>query len=70
MCGKYENINDMTVTQDRVYNSILSLHQVKRMVCLVKIVNLVQMVFKLDENGTLGQNDINFGVWLMVVMLW
>ena len=44
MCGKYENINYMIVTQDSVYNSILSLHLGRGMVNLVRMVSLVKMV--------------------------
>ena len=49
MCGKYENINYMTVIQDLVYNSILNLRLERGMVGLVKMIRLVR-------NGKLGQN--------------
>ena len=44
MCGKYENMNYMIVTQDPVYNSILSLHVWKGMVSSVRIISLVKIV--------------------------
>ena len=43
MCGKYENINYMIVTQDLVCNSIFSLHLGKRS-------------GKFSHNGPFGQN--------------
>ena len=43
-CGKYENTNDMIVTQDQVNNSILHLHPGRGMVSSVRMVSLVRMV--------------------------
>ena len=43
MCGKYENINYMIVTQDLVNNSILGLH-------------LAERNAKFSQNGKFGQN--------------
>ena len=60
MCGKYENIIYMIVTQDLVCNSILSLHLGRgvvssvRMISLVKMVSLVRMV-KFSQSGMFGQ---------------
>ena len=51
MCGKYENINYMIVTQDLVCNSILSLHLGRG------VVGSVRMMF--GQNGKFSQNGIS-----------
>ena len=51
MCGKYENINYMIMTQDLVNKSILSLH-LGMWLCLKGR----GMVIKFSQNGKFGQN--------------
>ena len=56
MCGKYENINYMIVTQDLICNSILSLHRGRGVVSSVRMVSLVR-IGKFSQNGISGQKD-------------
>ena len=43
MCGKYENINYIMVTQDPAYNPILSRHLGRGMLSSVRMVSSVVM---------------------------
>ena len=55
MCGKYENINYTRVTQDPVYNSILSLHLGRRN-CKFSQNSKFGQNAKFSQNGKFGQN--------------
>ena len=55
MCGKYENINYMIVTQDPVYNSILSLHLGRGMVSSVRMISFVRMASLVSQSAQNGK---------------